>query len=268
MIRCGFVAAFVAAALLPRTALGQQYTPPPATPPPGAAAPPPGAAAPPAGTPPAQPTAGAPAPATQPPPPLAPTPLGKPLIDVSVPEPGPPPARTYHVHDGFYFRVNAGVIYAGTNIESDADHHHDYEVNGPGGSLDLMLGGSPSPGIAIGGDLTLSGFGQDGSGALGMLGVFVDGFPDASGGFHLGGMLGLAGVTASDDRSDNFSGLGFGLGAWIGHSFWVADDWSMGGLLRFNGAIARDGSEEDAADPFVLSAAAFQGALMFSVLYH
>ncbi|HEY3498773.1 MAG TPA: hypothetical protein VGK73_28980 [Polyangiaceae bacterium] len=218
----------------------------------------------------------APAPAPAPPPsaapaapgePIPPTPLGKPLIDVSVPDPGPAPARTYHVHDGFYFRANVGALYGATEVSSDRSTHRDYEANGFGIAVDLMAGGSPSPGVTLGGGLSFSGYGGDGSSGLGIAGVFVDGFPDASGGWHLGGLLGVGYLTANDD-ADKFQGAGFGLSAWVGHGFWIADDWSFGPLLRFNGVIARDASEEDAPDPFVLSGAAFEGALMFSVLYH
>jgi hypothetical protein len=177
--------------------------------------------------------------------------------------------RTHHVHDGFYFRADVGVAYGATSVTSDNTEHDDYDVNGFGLAVDLMIGGSPSPGLAIGGGLTFSGFGQDGGSGMSLLGVFVDGFPDANGGWHLGGMLGFSGVGATKtERYDDFQGGGFGVAAWVGHGFWVADDWSFGPLLRFNGGIARDASEEDEADSFVLSSAVFEGTLMFSVLYH
>jgi hypothetical protein len=172
------------------------------------------------------------------------------------------------MHDGFYFRAGAGFAYGAANISSDRDSHPDYEVNGVGLGVDIMVGGSPSVGLALGGGVSFSGFGQDGAGGLFLMGVFVDGFPDPTGGWHLGGMLGLAGSSASDERVDDFRGGGFGLAAWVGHDFWVADEWSMGPTLRFNGAIARDPSEEDAPDPFVLSGAHFEGVLAFTVLYH
>ena len=186
---------------------------------------------------------------------------------MAVPDPGPPPMRTYHVHDGFYFRASVGPLYGATEVSSDNSSHRDYEANGFGLAVDLMAAGSPSPGLALGGGLSFSGYGGDGSTGLGIAGVFVDGFPDATGGFHLGGMLGVAGVTADDD-ADKFKGAGFGLSAWVGYGSWVADDWSFGPLLRFNGAIARDASEDEGPDAFALSAAAFEVSLMFSVLYH
>ena len=188
---------------------------------------------------------------------------------MSVPDPGPPPKRTYHVHDGFYLRMSAGVAYGAANVNADGNFYPDYDVNGVGLSLDAMVGGSPSTGLALGGGLTVSGYGQDGAGGFLLAGVFVDGFPDPVNGWHLGGLLGFAGVTSSGNGSEpDFSGGGFGLSAWLGHDFWVADEWSMGPLLRFNGAIARDASRDDDAQPTTLSNATFEGTLSFSVLYH
>lgn len=211
-------------------------------------------------------------PVTEPPPPIPPTPLGQPKIDVRVPEPPPAVVRRRRMHDGFYARANLGLVTAGTFVSTDRAQHPNYDVEGGGLAVDLLIGGSPSVGLATGGAVSIQSFGHGGDtgpSGLTLLGVFVDGFPQPNGGFHLGGMLGLAGVqTTRKDNRDEFEGGGLGLAAWVGHGFWVGDEWSLGGLLRLSGALARDDSREDAADPVVLSASVYEAAFLFSVLYH
>jgi hypothetical protein len=58
------------------------------------------------------------------------------------------------------------------------------------------------------------------------------------------------------------------MSVWVGHGFWVADDWTLGGLLRLNGALTRDGSDDDPVDPVVLRASTYNVAFLVSVLYH
>jgi hypothetical protein len=193
------------------------------------------------------------------------------MIRVGIEEPPPPPDRTVHQHDGFYARFAVGLSSARTFVSTDRTTHPDYSVGGAGLGLDLMLGGTPAVGFATGGALSLRGFGRahgDG-GRLALVGVFADGFPHASRGLHLGGLLGIA--AASTERKDNvdeLDGLGLGMSAWIGHGFWVADDFTLGGLLRFTGALTSDGSGDKGPDPVALGGSTYDIALAFSVLYH
>ncbi|MBI3200187.1 MAG: hypothetical protein HYZ29_01515 [Myxococcales bacterium] len=196
-----------------------------------------------------------------------------PKIDLSVPEQGPPVARTHHVHEGFYLRVSLGVGALGTDYdlgEPSAESH--------GGTLglDVLVGGTPSTGLAIGGAL-LSEAGvshnveqggrslSDTNVRLTLLGPFVDGFFDPKGGFHLGGAVGLAALAVQDlkaeDETDTLTG--FGGAAWAGYDAWVAREWAMGGLVRVGGAITRK-----SADSGDITAQSFSLGLMLTVLNH
>jgi hypothetical protein len=222
--------------------------------------------APPPERPPAPSAAGAAAPA-----PLAPTQLGRPIIDVRVAEPPAPEPRHARVHDGFYLRSSVGLVTARTYVTSDQLAHPSYTVAGGGLALDLMVGGSPSTGLALGGALSLQSFGHGGgsTSGLALLGVFVDGFPMPNRGLHLGGMLGLAGTrTSRPSDVDELRGRGFGMSAWAGGDFWIADEWSMGGLLRLSGALTSDGSKDEGPAPYALESSSYALALLFSVLYH
>jgi len=210
--------------------------------------------------------------APAPPPPLAPTPLGKPVIDIQVAEPEPAVQRKLRMHDGFYLRLSAGALWGGTFVASDSPSHPNYTVDGFGFSFDAMAGGTVSGSLAIGGALSGQGFGQGGggSGTAGLLtlGAFVDGFPMPNDGLHLGGMLGLSGSSTSKHSGTNaFKGVGPGMAAWFGYDGWVADEWSMGGMLKLSGALAW-GSSDDAGHDVALSASTYEITLLFSVLYH
>jgi hypothetical protein len=73
------------------------------------------------------------------------------------------------------------------------------------------------------------------------------GYPNPRGGFHSGGMLGASVAHLTSNSAfgvDN--AYGFGLATWLGYDCWVADQWSVGGLLRFAGAhvIGHDGTSD------------------------
>lgn len=204
--------------------------------------------------------------------PLPPTKVGEPVINVRVAEPPPPEPLHAHRHDGFYLRTSVGLLTAHTFVTSNSLAHPSYTVSGGGIALDAMVGGSPSVGLALGGALSLHSFGQ-GSGSssagLALLGAFVDGFPMPNQGLHLGGMLGFAGSrTSRPGGIDELSGRGLGMSAWIGDDFWVADEWSLGGLIRLSGAITRDGSEDKGPNAYRLESSSYALAFLVTVLYH
>ncbi|HEV8551311.1 MAG TPA: hypothetical protein VGQ57_19820, partial [Polyangiaceae bacterium] len=97
-------------------------------------------------------------------------------------------------------------------------------------------------------------------------GGFVDGFPMPNEGLHLGGLLGLAGASAKQSGS-KYTGFGPGMAAWLGYDGWVADEWSMGGLLKLSGGLTWGKSHDPGAD-IAQSAATYEVTLLFSVLYH
>jgi hypothetical protein len=111
-------------------------------------------------------------------------------------------------------------------------------------------------------------FTEDGEGTSqhdvtsGLVGVFVDGFPVPSGGWHLGGLIGLGGHTLSQDALVDSTG-GFGGAIWAGYDQWVGDDFSVGGLLRFT-AMRSTGEEND----LDLTASTASLAILFTALYH
>lgn len=159
---------------------------------------------------------------------------------------GPPVQRTFHLHEGFYLRTSVGF---GDYRASFSDGNHsgqDFTERGNSLSLDLLIGGSPSPGISVGGALLLeplfgadyersgNGLGSHGGSSV-LIGPFIDGFPDATKGWHLGGMMGLAGlsfqnVNATAGKTTTAGGLGGA--AWFGYDFWVGAEWAIGPQLR------------------------------------
>lgn len=205
----------------------------------------------------------------------APAPSETPKIDVTVPAPGPEVPREYRMHDGFYLRGNLGIGALSTTFDDGSATNQDLDGSGFAFNFDLLVGGSPAPGFSVGGAILSSAafsasFERGGQKAdrdlsLGMVGVFVDGFPVASGGWHVGGAFGLAQTKVEKQVLDlgNTTMGGLGGAAWVGHDFWVADDWSMGALLRFAGALTA--AKENGVET---SASTFSTALMFTTLYN
>lgn len=192
-------------------------------------------------------------------------------MSVAIPEPAPEVPRTVRRHDGFYTRLNLGLLTGRTYVSTDKSTHADYSVGGGGFGLDLMIGGTPSGGLATGGALSLSGFGHsNGSGGdYVLIGGFVDGFPSAAHGLHFGGELGLALTrTNRKDNVDELRGAGLGMAVWLGHGFWVGDDWTLGGLVRFSGALTQGTNDRIPGDTVDLGGTTHSTALMFSVVYH
>ncbi len=168
------------------------------------------------------------------------------LVD-QTPAPPPPVARTDKLHDGFYLRMNLGFGSQSTTIGNGSPYPN-LKATRPTLAIDFLAGGAPSPGIIIGGALLLDslssttfkaddGYSAKASVSLLTLGPFIDGYPNPRGGFHLGGTVGLSSARlANDPNIPTNKALGFGLAAWLGYDWWVADQWSVGGLLRFSGA--------------------------------
>lgn len=170
-----------------------------------------------------------------------------PPINLDTPTVGRPVQRTFHLHEGFYLRSSVGFGDYHASFSDGNRANQDFTEQGNSLSLDLLIGGSPSPGVSIGGALLLEPlFGADyrrygnGVGSHGgfsaLLGPFIDGFPDATKGWHLGGMLGLAtqsfqNVNATAGKTTGAGGLGGA--AWFGYDFWVGSEWAIGPQLRF-----------------------------------
>lgn len=210
--------------LAPGTALAEPDPVPPASP-----APPTPPAAPPAPPAPRAPSADtsavtAPLPVPTPSPPVPPSPPASPCVE-------PPGA---HVHDGFYFRLAEGYGY--TSITGDGPSGRT-DVSGGGLATTLLIGGTPAPGLVVGGgfhfstaDGSLRG-GPRNSGAVSglapTLGPFVDWYPDPKNGWHVGLLAGLGGTSLGDgpvsEASTTFASTLFG-----GYDAWIGPEWSLG----------------------------------------
>jgi hypothetical protein len=189
----------------------------------------------------------------------------------------------YHVHDGFYLRLAAGIGGGHGSVSSEDRGVPSFDAGGPGLALNLWIGGTPWRGVALGGLISVQGLGESNAEVEGretdegmnagmlMVGPFIDAFPDPQRGLHLGGSLGLAGFSAKadsrvlEDRLDvvDYSGGGLGASVWVGYMGFVGPEWSMGGLVQLTGFATgekKDGIERRASG-YTLS-------LSLSALFH
>ena len=162
--------------------------------------------------------------------------------------------RTYHMHEGFYLRTSLGFGDYRASFTDNNHNNQNFTEHGNTIALDLLIGGSPSPGVSIGGGLLLeplfsADYDRNGNGSgshdgfATLLGPFIDGFPDATKGWHLGGLIGLGvqsfqDVNASSGSTTHAGGLGGA--AWFGYDFWVAGEWAIGPQLRLMGMHTSD----------------------------
>jgi hypothetical protein len=176
-------------------------------------------------------------------------------------------SRTFHFHDGFYARlgVQYGLTGGGFSIGDTTIDYFGSQL-----SLDLLIGGTPSDGLAVGGGVLLGSLLQpdmEVGGAniatrnvpLLVLGPFIDGFFSPQGGWHAGALLGLGALGKTPETEGS---AGIGASVWFGYDKWVGDDWSIGGQIRFLGIAAGGNKPED------FSSSALGVNLGFSVLYH
>jgi hypothetical protein len=188
--------------------------------------------------------------------PVTPTPAELPPDDDAASERAEARRSAYR-HDGFYMRVSAGIGGVWTKLETSAvDVPSSFDINGPALGFDLMLGGSPVPGLVVGGGFL---FDQspspqvtsgDLSGTLDanlnfmVLGPFFDVFFDPKAGFHVGASVGRAVTTlSSEDGSTQAQAAGVGLAAFLGYDGFVSRQWSIGIFLR--GMTANTSSSSD-----------------------
>lgn len=167
-------------------------------------------------------------------------------------EPEPPTAEW---HEGFYFR---GAIGLGAFVDDFEADFGWVDATARGGSLalEIMVGGSLADGVVLGGGLVIEHVVDPaievenvpvddagvGVGTFGLIGPFLDWYPSPAGGFHLQALLGAARIDISDDsgaRSEH-TPVGAGLAIGAGYDFWIADEWSVGALLRISGATLTD----------------------------
>jgi hypothetical protein len=197
-------------------------------------------------------------------------------------EPVPPPKHSNangespdYFHDGLYLRLSLGASYLDVSGEIDPGGI-EFGLKGPGMGLDVMVGGTPTPGLVVGGsywfnqssgpDFEFAGTTSsvDADLNFGVIGIFIDGFPAPNGGFHIGGTLGFAAATVSTGGATNEGGdRGFGAGAFLGYDAWVAKQWALGGLVRATYA-GLSNSENGVDEKLKVT----NLALLFTALHH
>lgn len=172
------------------------------------------------------------------PPVVAPPPVHDPDADAAPPS---SPKKGVRTHDGFYMRLALGPAYFNATWKGGTQ---DATVTGMGPGLELAFGGTPLPGLVIGGGSygtfisspTLSYAGQSadgGSTSLSIIGPFVDWYPEPSQGFHVLASAGVAYVSyGSKGGGATVSGTGLGLTGGVGYEIWVGDQWSLGAQFR------------------------------------
>jgi len=180
----------------------------------------------------------------------------------------PCPPNSY-LHDGFYMRAGFGTQY--TRIFGEREGQ-DAALGVWGMSLVLAFGGTPAPGLVVGGMFTYAGGGQgtfkgapmgaekkSDAGTV-LLGPFIDWFPSPRGMWHLGGAVGISGHGINDGDGNDFDGTSAGAMVYAGADFWAGPAYSSGLALVLYGALPAD------ADGYRL--AAVSTGLQWSLLYH
>jgi hypothetical protein len=187
-------------------------------------------------------------------------------------------ASAPETHDGFFFQGNIGPGYLSTSPSTDGSDV-DSKISGFGVGGGLLFGGTPAPGLVIGGGTanvvafspkwTVEGeeFETDGDISLNLstIGVFGTFYPDPNAGLSLHLMLayGVLSVSNSDgDDSDN-NPSGVAVTAGVGYDFWIAPEWSIGVMGRFTyGALNYSEDDVDLSFPTIAP------ALLATFTYH
>jgi hypothetical protein len=158
-------------------------------------------------------------------------------MSLSVAPPAPALQRKDYLHEGFYFRLNMGAGYGHADLSTGgrSDSGDAFALG-----VDLMIGGSPAPGVTFGGAaITNTLFGtplldKNRTQFQFTLGPFFDVYPRNKSGFHFGAAAGFSGTTLQDLPTS--AAFGGGGAAFLGYDFWVAPEWAAGFLIRGSGA--------------------------------
>lgn len=153
-----------------------------------------------------------------------------------------------NTHDGFYFRIglNFGPLITTATPEVNGQEGEDIKYSGLHIGSDLMFGGTPVPGLAIGGAL-VSGFTTDptvkqgsvegkadGTMIFSGIAAFGDYYFDPHGGGHAMLLLGFAAAdfVSSSGSSGGNDPTGPMVGIGGGYDFWIGNEWSVGPFAR------------------------------------
>lgn len=193
-----------------------------------------------------------------------------------------------YCHDGLYLRMGAGLGYgrikgSGTISLTSNDQGTDSTVTykGWGPALELLIGQTVARGFVLGGgvqgqriskpkvtldheplrfrsDSTYDDLGE-GAMSTGLVGIFLDWFPQESGGLHFGSMLGFA-LLGLEDGNTGVAGS-----FWGGYDFWVSSEWSLGLEARLAVSRSKHSLREYSS---TLSDGALDAALLLTALYN
>jgi hypothetical protein len=160
----------------------------------------------------------------------------------------PPDAGGAHTHDGFYFRIglNIGPLMTTATPEVNGTEGTEAKYSGLHTGTDLMFGGTPVPGLAIGGALVTNFTSDptvkagsvegkaDGTMIFSGIAAFGDYYFDPHGGGHVMLMLGFAAAdfVSSSGSSGGNDPTGPMVAIGGGYDFWIGNEWSVGPVAR------------------------------------
>jgi hypothetical protein len=184
-----------------------------------------------------------------------------------------------HTHDGFLlqFEIGPGYLVMPGNAKAGSTNV-DWNISGMAVIGGLFMGGTPFDGFVIGagmvGNLATSPKHKIGDHeidteddfSLGVLGPFVQYYPDPTSGLNFRLLLGYATASGADDDADD-AATGFGLAASVGHDWWVGEEWSMGLAGRFTYAHVTH-EFPDYGETVKLTFDAMVPGVVFTVTYH
>lgn len=177
----------------------------------------------------------------------------------------PPPFTdvdpTVRNHDGFYLRFGLGV---GPVLSSQA--------SGVGIPSELAFGGTPVPGLVLGvgnAGVVIPKPDSDRDGgqlAFNAWGPFVDYYLDPKLGAHVqASVVFVYGLWSKKDEVEAAYGPGYGATLGGGYEWWIAEQWSLGVVLRAAYySVTLEGRNSGAKS----DARAFVPGVLFAVTYH
>jgi hypothetical protein len=183
------------------------------------------------------------------------------------------PAPRYR-HQGFYLAAGGGVAVLsawGSGPSGSAS------MTGVGSESDVAIGGTVAPGLVIGavartwsisgtfkggpaisatatyftnGQPSTSRFTLSGNASASTveLGAFLDWYPNPESGWHLGGSLGLGGMSVTDDAGTSSDSAGLAVSLYGGYQWWLGPAWSLGLVGVASGGTMssfEDGNQND-----------------------
>jgi hypothetical protein len=184
------------------------------------------------------------------------------------------------LHDGFFLRFGVGLGYLAGGIDTafgcsgctTQGEARSASIHGVASTADMLIGGAVLPGLIFAGRGSVmvvpsAGTSFEASGAsaaedveldsfvLGLVGGYVDIYPDPEGGFHLFASTGFAVSTEQRDATQRMpmnGPVGFYGGGGLGWEGFIGDSWSLGIEARVEGGrLEADQVDETFVAPVV-----------------